>query len=133
MLHVSSAAPRVLIVADDVATTDSFSRTLRLEGHEVWAALSAEEGLNLAQTHQPDAVVLDLRRPLASGLELLRAVRAIPGLTNTPVAIITGDYDSDESLREEIQALGADLRFKPVWVEELVTLAREMTRVPVKD
>ena len=63
----SSTAPRVLIVDDDGATADSFSRTLRLEGYEVWAALSAEEGLSLAQTHQPHAIVLDLRMPLTSG------------------------------------------------------------------
>ena len=132
MLGVSSTAPRVLIVDDDVAVTDTFSRTLRLEGYEVWAALSAEEGLSLAQTHRPHAVVLDLRMPLTSGLQFLRAVRAIPGLTNTPVAIVTGDYALDDSQRDEIKALGAELRFKPIWLEELVTLARELLNVPVK-
>ena len=29
-------------------------------------------------------------------------------------------------------ALGAELRFKPIWIEELVTLARELLRVPAK-
>ena len=70
---------------------------LRLEGYEVWAALSADEGLTLAQTHQPHAVILDLRMPLTSGLQFLRAIRAIPGLTNTPVAIVTGDYYLDDA------------------------------------
>jgi DNA-binding response OmpR family regulator len=128
----SSTAPRVLIVDDDDATADSFSRTLRLEGYEVWAALSAEDGLTLAQTHQPHAIVLDLRMPLTSGLQFLRAIRTIPGLSTTPVAIVTGDYGLDDEVRDEIRALGADLRFKPIWIEELVTLARELLRVPVK-
>ena len=132
MLGLSSAAPRVLIVDDDVAVTDTFSRTLRLEGYEVWAALSAEEGLSLAQTHRPNAVILDLRMPLTSGLQFLRAVRAIPGLTSTPVAIVTGDYALDDGQQDEIKALGAELRFKPIWLEELVTLARELLDVPVK-
>ena len=126
------AAPRVLIVDDDPATADTFSRTLRLEGYEVWAGLSAEEGLDLAQTHQPNVIVLDLRMPLTSGLQLLRAIRAIPGLSSTPVAIITGDYGLEDEMRDEIKALGAELRFKPIWIEELVTLARELLRVPVK-
>ncbi len=128
----SSTAPRVLIVDDDSSTADSFSRTLRLEGYEVWAGLSAEEGLALAQTHQPHAIVLDLRMPLTSGLQLLRALRAIPGLATTPVAIVTGDYGLDDEMRDEISALGAELRFKPIWIEELVTLARELLSVPVK-
>jgi DNA-binding response OmpR family regulator len=132
MLGGSSTAPRVLIVDDDGATADSFSRTLRLEGYEVWAALSAEEGLALAQTHQPHAIVLDLRMPLTSGLQFLRAIRAISGLATTPVAIVTGDYGLDDDVRDEIRALGAELRFKPIWIEELVTLARELLRVPVK-
>jgi adenylate cyclase len=132
MLGVSSTAPRVLIVDDDGATADSFSRTLRLEGYEVWAALSAEEGLTLAQTHLPHAIVLDLRMPLTSGLQFLRAIRAIPGLATTPVAIVTGDYGLDDEARDEIKVLGAELRFKPIWIEELVTLARELLRVPVK-
>jgi DNA-binding response OmpR family regulator len=128
----SSTAPRVLIVDDDGATADSFSRTLRLEGYEVWAALSAEEGLTLAQTHQPHAIVLDLRMPLTSGLQFLRAIRTIAGLSITPVAIVTGDYGLDDEVRDELKALGAELRFKPIWIEELVTLARELLRVPVK-
>jgi DNA-binding response OmpR family regulator len=123
----------VLIVDDDVSVTDTFSRMLRLEGYEVWAAHSADEGLNLAQTHHPNAVILDLRMPLTNGLQFLRAIRAIPGLANTPVAIVTGDYYLDEAQAAEIQALGADLRYKPLWLEELVTLARDLLSSPVRD
>jgi len=126
-----TTASRVLIVDDDVSVTDTFSRTLRLEGYEVWAALSADEGLSLAQTHQPHAIILDLRMPLTSGLQFLRAIRAIPSLTNVPVAIVTGDYYLDETQASEIQALGAELRYKPLWLEELVTLARDLLRGPM--
>jgi CheY-like chemotaxis protein len=128
---VSSAPPaaaRVLIVDDDVSVTDTFSRMLRLEGYEVWSAQSADEGLNLAQAHRPHAIILDLRMPLTSGLQFLRAIRAIPGLTNTPVAIVTGDYYLDKPQENEIQALGAQL-----WLEELVTLARDLLNPPVRD
>lgn len=121
---------RVLIVDDDISVTDTFSRMLRLEGYEVWAALSADEGLSLAQTHQPHVIILDLRMPLTSGLQFLRAIRAIPNLTNIPVAIVTGDYYLDEMQASEIQALGAELRYKPLWLEELVMLARELLQGP---
>ena len=127
------AATRILIVDDDVSVTDTFSRMLRLEGYEVWAALSADEGLTLAQAHRPHAVILDLRMPLTSGLQFLRAIRAIAGLTNTPVAIVTGDYYLDDAQAAEIKALGAELRYKPLWLEELVTLARDLLRTPVQD
>lgn len=105
---------------------------LRLEGFEVWAANSADEGLALAQTHRPHAVILDLRMPLTSGLQVLRALRAIPGLQHTPVTIVTGDYYLDEPLASEIRALGSEVRFKPLWLDELVTLARDMIHIPVR-
>ena len=115
-----------------MSVTDTFSRILRLDGYEVWSALSAGEGLALARTHHPHAVVLDLRMPLTSSLQFLRAVRAIPGLSHTPVAIVTGDYYLDDNHRDEITTLGADLHFKPLWLEELVTLARELVSAPVR-
>jgi DNA-binding response OmpR family regulator len=129
----SVPAARVLIVDDDVSVTELFSRMLRLEGFEVWAAHSADEGLSLAQAHHPHAVILDLRMPLTSGLQVLRALRAIPGLTQIPITIVTGDYYLDESQASEIRSLGADVRFKPLWLDELVTLARDMLRIPVRE
>ena len=128
-----TTAERILIVDDDVSVTDTFSRILRLEGYEVWAALSADGGLSLAQAHRPHAVILDLRMPLTNGLHFLRAIRAIPGLTTTPVAIVTGDYQLDEAQAADIRALGAELRYKPLWMEELVILARELLALPVRD
>ena len=73
---------------------------------------------------QPHAILLDLRSPLAIGLQFLRAVRALPGLGETPVAIVTGDYYVDDAHAQEIAALGAELRYKPLWLDELVSLAR---------
>ena len=128
-----TTAARILIVDDDASVTDAFSRILRLEGYEVWAALSADGGLSLAQAHRPHAVILDLRMPLTNGLCFLRAIRTVPGLTTTPVAIVTGDYRLDEAQAAEIRALGAELRYKPLWLEELVTLARELLALPVRD
>ena len=129
----SAPAARVLIVDDDVSVTNLFSRMLRLEGYEVWAAQTADDGLTLAQIHRPHAIILDLRMPLTSGLQLLRSIRAISGLAQTPVAIVTGDYYLAEAQSEEIRALGAELRYKPLWLDELVTLARDLLTVPVRD
>ena len=132
MLSQTAAVARILLVDDDASVTDAFARTLRLDGYEVWSARSADEGLNLAQVHHPHAIIMDLRMPLASGLQFLRTVRTIPGLAHVPVAIVTGDYHLDEPQEHELQALGAQLHFKPLWLGELVTLARDLL-IPVRD
>ena len=128
----TTAVARVLIVDDDASVTDAFARRLRLDGFEVWSARSVDEGLNLARIHQPHAIVLDLRSPVASALGFLRSLRALPGLVNVPVAIVTGDYYLDEPQEHELQALGAQLHYKPLWLGELVTLARDLL-VVVRD
>ena len=105
--EASAPTARVLIVDDDVSVTELFARMLRLEGFEVWAAHSADEGLSLAQSHRPHAVILDLRMPLTSGVQVLRSLRAIPGMQHTPVTIVTGDYYLAESQTAEIKSPGS--------------------------
>ena len=71
--------------------------------------------------------------PLTSGVHLLRSIRGITGMSHTPVAIVTGDYYMTESQIDDIRALGAELRYKPLWLDELVTLARDLLTAPVRD
>ena len=102
---------------------------LRLEGYEVRTAMTAEMGLREAEQSQPDAIILDLRMPLVDGLGFLRRLRAHVGQRSTPVAIVTGDYFLDDKISSELRELGAELKFKPLWLEDLVGLARTLLKV----
>jgi two-component system OmpR family response regulator len=117
---------KILIVDDDEGVTQTFARMLRLEGYQVRTAVTAETGLQEAQTNAPDAIILDLRMPLVDGLGFLRRLRAQDDQRTTPVAIVTGDYFLDDSVSAELRELGAELRFKPLWLEDLVGLARNL-------
>jgi CheY-like chemotaxis protein len=124
---LASDHPRtILIVDDDRSVADTFARLLELEGFKVATALSAEAGLELAERVHPDAIILDMRMPITNGLQFLRLVRSKPHLVEVPVAIVTGDYFLPEPLQMEIKALGAALKFKPMWLEDLLTLAKTM-------
>lgn len=120
---------KILIVDDDEGVTQTFARMLRLEGYQVRTAISAETGLRLAEESHPDAIILDLRMPLIDGLGFLRRLRARDEQRATPVAIVTGDYFLDDSVSNELRELGAELRFKPMWLEDLVGLARNLLGV----
>ncbi len=126
---VSRTTAKILIVDDDEGVTQTFARMLRLEGYQVRTAVSAETGLVEAEESHPDAIILDLRMPLVDGLGFLRRLRALESQQTTPVAIVTGDYFLDESVSNELQQLGAELRFKPLWLEDLVGLARNLLKV----
>ena len=121
------SAQAILIVDDAPTITDTFSRLLQLEGFTVYAALSPEDGLEIAADKQPDAIILDLRMPILSGLQFLEHLRETPALRHTPVAIVTGDYFADDGTTSKIEALGASVLFKPIWLEDLLALDRGLT------
>jgi DNA-binding response OmpR family regulator len=121
-----SATRTILIVDDDKSVAETFARMLQLEGFEVATALSAESGLELADSLRPDAVILDMRMPITNGLQFLRLVRSKPYLVDVPVAIVTGDYFLPDAIQNELRSLGASIRFKPMWLEDLVALARTL-------
>jgi DNA-binding response OmpR family regulator len=120
---------KILIVDDDEGVTQTFARMLRLEGYQVRTAMNAESGLREAEDCRPDAIILDLRMPLVDGLGFLRRLRAHHDQRLVPVAIVTGDYFLDDSVSTELRELGAELRFKPLWLEDLVGLARNLLKV----
>ena len=122
----STLVRSILIVDDDRSVADTFARMLKLEGFSVSTALDASAGLALADAIRPQAIILDMRMPLINGIQFLRQVRARPHLADIPVAIVTGDYFLSDALQQELTSLGASLRFKPLWLEDLVALARTL-------
>jgi DNA-binding response OmpR family regulator len=118
----------ILIVDDDDGVTQTFARMLKLEGYRVWTAGNAESGLQEAERIHPDAIILDLRMPILDGLGFLRRLRASAERSMTPVAIVTGDYFLSDTISAELKALGAALSFKPLWLEDLVDLARSLLK-----
>jgi two-component system, OmpR family, response regulator PrrA len=120
---------RILVVDDDEGVTTTFARMLRLEGFDVRTALNGEMGLLEASKSRPDAIILDLRMPLVDGLRFLRRLRSDNDQREVPVAIVTGDYFLDDDIAAELRQLGAEVKFKPLWLDDLVGLARDLLKV----
>jgi DNA-binding response OmpR family regulator len=124
-----SPEKRVLIVEHDEATTDTYARMLRLEGYQVGIALTAEAGLRDVETIRPDAILVDLRMPNIDGLEFLRRLRDRDDTRHTPVAIVTGDYFFDDTIVGQLRALDARVCFKPIWLDDLGTIVRDLLNI----
>jgi hypothetical protein len=120
-------APRksALVIDDDAATIDLMSRWLERSGYDVRAASNAEHGLAIAQTMEPDIVLLDALMPGRTGYDVLPDLAALPALRETPVLIVTVDDDRSRGL-----AAGAsDYVRKPITETRL----REIISVYEKD
>lgn len=113
----------VLVIDDEEETTKTFAWVLRSEGFQVRTALNAETGLHEAESTRPDAIILDLEMPRVDGLGFLQRLRARDEQRETPVAIVTGDYFLNDAVAAELRQLGAIIKFKPLWLEDLVELA----------
>jgi CheY-like chemotaxis protein len=120
----------ILIIDDDEAVSRTLARMLTLEGHTVVRVETAQDGLSQAAGTPPDAVIVDMRMPALGGLEFLRRLRADDRLRTLPVGIITGDYFLGDDVLAEISALGATVRYKPVWMDDLSALTRSLLGQP---
>jgi two-component system, NarL family, response regulator len=81
------------------------------------AASSGEEALELIGIEEPDVLLLDLRMPGMTGIELLKAVRALP---SPPKALVLTSYESDEEIYRAIEAGAQGYLLKSTPQAELV-------------
>lgn len=117
---------RVLLVEDDAIAADVVARMLSELGATVAVARSAADALRAATAERPDLVVLDLGLPDADGREVLRALRATPGLEHLPVVVSSGEAGA--AVGSELAAHGATaLLPKPVTMDSLRALLSNLT------
>lgn len=121
--------PPILLVednADDVELTRIALEENRI-ANEVVVARSGDEALAILADGvlRPAIVLLDLKLPRVSGIEVLRALRANPSTRLTPVIVMTSS-DEERDLIESY-SLGANSYVrKPVAYEEFVTAVRQL-------
>jgi CheY-like chemotaxis protein len=85
---------KILLVDDEERILQTFARTLRLGGYSVITAEDGEEGLALYRQEQPDVILLDLRMPGMSGLEVLQAIREDDPEANVILCTAHGDKEA---------------------------------------
>lgn len=117
--------PRILIIDDNVSLARGFAIALGHQGYDVVVAHTADDGLNLAAEHQPDAILVDFRMPFVNGVGFLYRLRRLQPLRDVPVMVITGASVTEET-RKDLQDLHAALRFKPLTLQDLLEGTRAL-------
>jgi DNA-binding response OmpR family regulator len=113
----------VVVCEDDEPTLELLCEHLDADRYQPLPAPSASDALRLCHYKSPDLLLLDLRLPDASGLEVLREVRASSGAVgrydpNLPVIVLSGRSTVSDRLRG--LAEGADdFVAKPFHYEEV--------------
>jgi PAS domain S-box-containing protein len=106
-MWTDQAEMTILNVDDDVAGRDAVSRMLEISGHAVIEASTGEEALRLARAERPSLVILDVRLPDMTGLEVVRKLKAGPAAAAMPVLLLSAAAIDPESVARGLEA-GAD-------------------------
>ena len=124
-------AARVLLCEDDLDTALALRERLRPIGLSTDFAYSPTDAMTRAQTTRYDAVLVDLDLPDGNGIGLVRALRALPGIYNTPIMVISDDNSEDKGGGLDISHLNVlECIHKPVNVDRV---AQILDRVIARD
>src|SRR6266540_4745233 len=117
-------AETILVVEDEAAIADAVAYALEAEGFEVERAEDGEQALEHARQRPYDLVVLDLRLPKISGIEVCRTLRTESAI---PILMLTAkDSELDRVVGLEVGA--DDYVTKPFSMAELMSRVRAILR-----
>jgi DNA-binding response OmpR family regulator len=118
-------AGRVMLIEDEPNIAEALRFILARDGWTVVLQADGAQALAAVAQHQPDVVILDLMLPGASGLDILRALRADPVFAGLPVLMLTAKGQGRD--REAAEAAGVTaFMTKPFANADIVAQVRAM-------
>src|SRR5688572_24569164 len=109
---------KILVVEDEVITSDLLRRYFEMVGYEVVSALTGANAIKMADEVEPEVIILDIMLPDMDGYEICRQLRSEERTRRIPIIFLT---QKDER-RDRLDGLGLgadDYITKPFDVEEL--------------
>jgi putative two-component system response regulator len=122
------ARARVLIVDDDPVVRETIRDSVEHLGYATREAGSAEEALQQIAAEVPDLVLLDVRMPGITGIELCRQLKADQATHLIPVVLLTAQGELDTRVAG-LEAGADDYFTKPVHLRELRARLRALIRL----
>jgi len=96
---------------------------------EIFTALSGSEGLDMAELHDPDVILLDILMPGIDGYEVCRKIKASSDTNHIPVVFLTALKHDRESRIKAMEVGGDGFLGKPVDASELLAQLRVMKKL----
>jgi len=132
MLPRTQPEATLVVCEDDAPTLDLLCDHLHADRFEALPAPSADDALRLCHYNDPDLLLLDLRLPDASGLDVLREIRASAGPTGRfdpglPIIVLSGRATDVDRIRG-LEAGADDYVVKPFHYQEVAARIRSVLR-----
>jgi two-component system, OmpR family, KDP operon response regulator KdpE len=115
---------RILVVEDEPQMQKFLGASLAAEGYRTLEATTGGEGVNLARTHNPDLVLLDLGLPDMDGMKVTEAIREF---TTKPIIVISARGQEEDKVHA-LDVGADDYLTKPFGTSELMARIRVALR-----
>ena len=124
----TNIAAHALIVDDDKYVLSILGIYLSNGGYRVTKVASGIEALAVSENERVDLFVLDISMPVMDGLTLCRAIRKSTQNSEAPVLFVSALADNESTRTEVYKSGGSAMVRKPVFKEELLAAARNLTQ-----
>jgi len=120
----------ILVVDDNELNLKLAQQILTVDGYQVTAAARGQQAIEMACTHRPDLILLDIRLPDIDGLEVLRRLRSLPETKDVLIVAMTAQAMPDEI--DRFVAAGCDGYIqKPISIQSFrAEVQRQLSTVP---
>ncbi len=113
---------------DNLISVTALLKNLEPE-YEILTALSGNEGIQLAQSEQPDTILLDIQMPKMDGYEVCRRLRAEQKTKRVPIIFLTATKTTPEDRIKGLEMGGDTYLTKPIDAGELMANLHAMLRI----
>ena len=110
---------KILVVEDNEMNRDMLRRRLQRRGYEILCAFDGPEGIRLAETEQPDIILMDVALGEMDGWEATTQILKNHRTSHIPVIALTA-HALESDRRKSVEVGCVDFETKPVSLPDLI-------------
>jgi two-component system, chemotaxis family, chemotaxis protein CheY len=118
---------QILAVDDSASVRQMVSFTLRKVGYEVVEAVDGKDGLDKVSGGKFDMIITDLNMPNMDGIQMISAVRKLPGCAFIPILMLTTESQAEK--KDAGRKAGATgWIVKPFNADQLISVIQKLVK-----
>jgi two-component system chemotaxis response regulator CheY len=118
---------KLLTVDDSASIRQMVNFTLTKAGYQVSEAIDGKDGLEKASQQSFDMIITDLNMPVMDGIQMMSAVRKLPGYGFTPILMLTTESQAEK--KDAGRKAGATgWIVKPFNAEQLIAVVQKLVK-----
>jgi CheY-like chemotaxis protein len=121
---------RILVVDDEPSNLEYLDSVLQPAGCTVLRASGGQEGIDMARTHKPHLVLLDLIMPGVTGFDVVEQLRSDDSTRSIPIMVLTAKQLTDEDKKQLNGYVAAVFERNSLAGPELISWLRQLVGVP---